>query len=123
MKHFSGRSIFILAILGILGATILGRLFFLQVVNHGFYLALAQGQRQMSSISTGERGSIFAQDKQGNTYLLATNQKVPFLFISPPEIKDAETVAQTLYDILQIPKEEITKKFETEDTFHVVVKK
>ncbi len=123
MKHFSGRSIFILAILGILGATILGRLFFLLVVNHAFYLALAQLHSQLSSISTGERGSIFAQDKQGNTYLLATNQKVPFLFISPPEIKDAETVAQTLYDILQIPKEEITKKFETEDTFHVVVKK
>ena len=77
----------------LLGAVLIGRLFFLQIIHHGFYLALAQGQRNLSSVSTGERGSIFAQDKDGNRYLLATSRQVSFVFISPSQITHTKNIS------------------------------
>src|SRR3989344_3572795 len=120
----SYRSYSVLIVLMLLGAVLIGRLFFLQIINHGFYLALAQGQRNLSSVSTGERGSIFAQDKDGNRYLLATSRQVSFVFISPPEIPDTKEASETLGKILNLEPSAVLALIEQQKSnLYVVVKK
>jgi cell division protein FtsI/penicillin-binding protein 2 len=122
MKHW--RTHAIVFILFLLGATIVGRLVFLQIMQEGFYKALAQGQQNIVSISKGQRGNIFAQDKEGRTYTLAANQKLPFAYISPIEITEKrEQFARELAAILELPEENIIKKLNQEESFFAVLKK
>jgi len=55
---------FVLLLVFLLGATLVTRLVFLQIVHQGFYKALAQGQQNSSSFAKGERGDVFLQVKQ-----------------------------------------------------------
>ena len=106
-----------------LGVLLAGRLFFLQVVNHGYYLALAKGQQGESVIQRGARGSIFLQDKKGNVVTLATDSKASFVFFSPPEVQDKEHTAQALSAILKLPKENIFLKAQKQNSLYEVLKK
>ncbi|MBI1971329.1 MAG: hypothetical protein HYS52_00555, partial [Candidatus Wildermuthbacteria bacterium] len=101
------RILLILIFFLILGAAIGGRLYILQIRDHGFYKALAQGQQGIVSFAKGQRGTIFAKDKEGLVYLLAANHKVPFAFASPAEIEDPGTTAEIVSHILAISKETI----------------
>ena len=103
----------------------MGRLLFLQVVKGGFYKALAQGQQGSSLVEKGERGKIFARDKNGSLVLLAANQKMPYAFVSPAEIeKDAEElVAETLASILGSEKASILSKVQNKESFFEIIKK
>ncbi len=121
MKHWRGN--FILILFFVFGAALVGRLIFLQVIRHGFFEALAQGQRDPTSIERGERGNIFVQNKQGSILTLATLQKVPFVFLSPPEVKDAQRVVDTLSAVLGIGKETILSKIQQSNSLYEVVKK
>ena len=62
----------LMAGVALLAIVIIGRLAYLQIINQGFYKALAQGQQNLSSLAKGERGQIFAKDKQGTLYTLAS---------------------------------------------------
>ena len=71
-KHW--RINFVLFFLFVCGAAIISRLFYLQICQHDFYMALAQGQQKTFSENQGERGEIFLQNKKGELYPLAINQ-------------------------------------------------
>ncbi len=105
----------------LLAILILGRLAYLQILNEGFYKALAQGQQQLSSLAKGERGQIFAQDKDGALYTLATTRKVPFVFVSPVEIEDTKAVATLLESLLGLPASEILPKLSEEGSLYELI--
>lgn len=105
------------------GILLAGRLFFLQVSNHGYYLALSQGQQGESLIQRGARGNIFLQDKEGNLITLATDSKVSFAFLTPPEVQDKEHTAEVLSVTLKISKESILIKAQKQNSLYEVLKK
>ena len=107
----------------VFGVLLTGRLFFLQVSNHGYYLALSKGQQGESVIQRGTRGNIFLQDKEGHFITLATDSKDSFAFLSPPEVREKEQTAEVLSAILRLKKESILFKAEREDSLYEVVKK
>lgn len=91
-----------------LAATIVLRLFVLQVVDAAFYDALAQGQYTLYEELFPERGDIFVQDLQdGTTYAAATNVDMGFVYADPRHVKDAPDEAQTLGKILGMTDDEI----------------
>lgn len=105
------------------GAAIAGRLVVLQVVNHGFYRALAQGQQNLSELSWGERGSIFFQGKNGELIPVADTRQSAFVFLSPPEVEDPELVAKTLAPLLNISSESILRAAMKENSLFEVLKR
>ena len=119
----SWRLYFVLFLLFCLGALVSGRLVFLQIVNHGFYKALAQGQQTATALAKGERGSVFLQDKHGTLYALAANQKIPFAFVSPAELKKTEEAVSSLSEILQLEPEFILSKLQNKQSYFEVLKK
>ncbi|MBI2642585.1 MAG: penicillin-binding protein 2 [Candidatus Wildermuthbacteria bacterium] len=124
MKQY-WRSYLILFLILFVGASLVGRLLFLQVVRGGFYKALAQGQQGSSLVERGERGKIFARDKNGGLVLLAANQKVPYAFVSPVEIEkdNEESIAETLASILGMEKAGILSRVQSKESFFEVIKK
>lgn len=114
---------FIVALFCIAGLALGGRLFFLQVANHGFYKALAQGQRISASFAEGERGNIFMRDKNGELVLLATNQETPYAFVSPAEIEEREQTSKTLARILSLPESEVLQAVQKKDSLFELIKK
>jgi cell division protein FtsI (penicillin-binding protein 3)/stage V sporulation protein D (sporulation-specific penicillin-binding protein) len=105
------------------GVLLAGRLFFLQALNHGYYLALSKGQQGESVIQRGARGNIFLQDKEGNFITLATDSKASFAFLSPPEVQDKEHTAQVLSATLKLKKESILVKAQRQNSLYEVLKK
>ncbi len=99
-----------------------GRLFFLQVANHGFYKALAQGQRLSSSFLQGERGDIFSRDKAGNLVLLAANRESPYVFASPAEIQNPKEAAEALAPILSLPASDLQRALEQDGIYQALKK-
>ncbi|MBI2452718.1 MAG: penicillin-binding protein 2 [Parcubacteria group bacterium] len=107
----------------LLAIVIIGRLAYLQIVNQGFYKALAQGQQNLSSLAKGERGQIFAKDKDGTLYTLASTRKIPFIFVSPVEIEDKKQAAQLLGSLLSVPESKIAEKMSEEGSLYELIQK
>ena len=107
----------------LLGAALIGRLWYVQIVHHGFYKALAQGQQSSPYITKGERGNIFAKDKQGNLHVLATNQKSLFVFAIPSEVETPQETAHALADILDLQESFIIEKLSYIDSLFEVLKR
>jgi len=98
------------------GAAIIGRLAYIQIINHDLNKALAQGQQKIFNVVKGDRGDIFFNKGE----ILATNVQGTFVFISPPEIKEGDRVAQELSDILSLNKEEILEKINKDTLFEKI---
>ena len=107
----------------LLAIVIIGRLAYLQIINQGFYKALAQGQQNLSSLAKGERGQIFTKDRDGTLYTLASSRKIPFIFVSPVEIEDKKQAAQQLSSLLSIPESKIAEKMNEEGSLYELIQK
>ncbi len=107
----------------IFGATIIGRLIDVQILKYEDYQAWAKGQQRLFQSVEPNRGDIFAQDKSGDVYILATNRDSKFVFVYPSQIEDQEKVAVELSTILNLEKELILEKLNQKDDLFVVIKK
>ena len=114
MEHLRINIIFICIL--ICGAAIIGRLFYIQVLNEDFYKALAHGQQKVFSLSQGERGEIFFKDNE----ILATNVSEKFAFISPREIKEQEKTAEIISRALDLDEQIILEKIKKDSLFEPV---
>jgi len=85
-KFAISRLTFFNVIISLFIFLILFRLFFLQVVEHNFYEALASGQHEIYKELVPIRGQIYAQDKTGELYPIAQNRDVYFLYAVPKEL-------------------------------------
>jgi cell division protein FtsI/penicillin-binding protein 2 len=115
MRHKKGRIYFILAIIFISAATILARLFFIQVSRADFYQALVENQYLASTVKEMTRGSIYTQDKDNNLHALAVNKEVYTIYAVPKEINDPQTAASKLSSVLDTDRDVILNKINKED--------
>ncbi|RMD51289.1 penicillin-binding protein 2 [Candidatus Parcubacteria bacterium] len=86
-------------------AVVLLRLFDLQVLQYGFYQAVASGQHEFYEELVADRGDIYVTDWQdGNKYIAVTNQAKAFIYADPRKINDPQEVADVLAGILGYEK-------------------
>jgi cell division protein FtsI/penicillin-binding protein 2 len=99
-----GRLKLILAIIFLLAAGIIFKLYSLQVFKYDFYTAIASDQHDVFSKLEPERGKIIISDKQNDigqaTHPIALNKEFALVYAIPKIITDPEDTAQKLYEIL-----------------------
>ncbi len=106
----------IIFLLFLIGAAIIGRLFWIQVLNGKFYKAMAQGQQRFFENVTGARGEIlFANGEK-----LATNKIRYFVYISPGEIEDKEKTKEALKQILDLEEGFIEEKVNNDSFYELL---
>lgn len=121
---------FILVIFLGIGATILGRLFFLQIINHKFYQSQALGQQAGFKEVQGKRGEIYfsnSQESKGqtnssDTKSIAVNKKTFVFSVNPNNIDDKKIFAKQISKIINTTDSAIVSKL-SEDLNYVVIKK
>lgn len=93
-------------------AVLLLRLLTLQVLQHGFYVALADDQHQLSQELQPHRGQIFVQDAQSQTgtYPLATNKTLHLLYAVPKQVTQPAVVAHQLAPLLTTPEDQLLQR-------------
>ena len=111
----------ILTFFFLFGATIIGRLIFIQIFNHQLYKALALGQQQFSVKVQGKRGEIFLKNK-GNLIPMDINKTWPLCYAVPKEIKDKEGVAEKLANILNLNQGEVFEKINSVESLFSAIK-
>jgi len=123
MNMLTRRINIVLFLIILFGATLVGRLVYIQILKHDFYQALAKGEHRLVKVVDPDRGEIFAQDKNGDLYVLATNKETTFVFIAPDKIKDKEKTTLSLADAVGLAKKEIEEKFQKAQEPFVVIKR
>lgn len=91
----------VVAIIFLLAASLIGRLFYLQVIKHDSYLALAANQHEASGELAAERGKILISDSLNQAegaYALATNKDFYLIFGIPKDVSDPALAAEHLYE-------------------------
>ncbi len=100
----------VMAIIFLLGAGILLKMYDLQVRKYDFYAAKADSQHKFQSVLEPERGRIFIQDDtagdNGKLYPLATNKKFADVYAVPKDVKDPDMAAEQLYAVFKQAKTE-----------------
>jgi len=117
MKNWRINLIFVVYI--VFGAVVVGRLFFIQILQNEFYRALAHGLHGIDEKIEGKRGEIFLKNKEA----LAINMEWPLVFASPIEVDEKEEAAQKLSEILNMEKETILEKLQKENFYEVIKKR
>ena len=116
MNKINWRVNLVLVLIFFFGAAILARLFFLQIVHHQFYKALAEGQQKILTPTIGERGEIFFRDGTP----VAVNKKGEYLFICPKEIKEKEKTAKILAEVLKLDFDWVLEKTQKANLFEAI---
>jgi cell division protein FtsI (penicillin-binding protein 3) len=109
----------LLAVMGIWGAAIGIRLYFLHVVYSDEFKERAERQQQRTLDLSPRRGNIY--DRNGNE--LAVSIKVDSVFAVPSEIDDPAPIAARLSSITNLNTQEILKKLSTERSFAWIKRK
>ncbi|MFH1575411.1 MAG: penicillin-binding protein 2 [Candidatus Nealsonbacteria bacterium] len=109
----------VLALIFIFSAVIMYRLFFLQVVSHDFYAALASGQQKLFWDTVGDRGEIFLTN---HDLPIATNLEYSFLYLAPAEIPadEKENVAKVLSEKLNIDEEYLMSRVQKNNLYELI---
>lgn len=102
------RANLVLILIFIFGLIIIGKLFFIQVLNRDFYRALALGQQNDFERVVPQRGRVFFKDGVNE---LATDYLSDFVFVSLPKIRDKEETALILSKALNLKEDFILEKF------------
>ena len=122
--NFLTRIRLISAFIFLFALLLLGRLYFLQIVDHGVYLGKANRQYSSSSDSIFDRGTIFFQSKDGDLIPAATLQSGFIVAINPEVLADPETVYQKLNAILPIDHDTfISKATKKNDSYEEITTK
>ncbi len=110
----------------LLGLTIIGRLFLLQLVEGDYYLALARGQHIVYKDLEPRRGDIILQARvQGErSFLIATDKEWQGVYLIPQDITEHARVVDELSNILEIDPAVLEKKVsKRSDPYEPVLKK
>lgn len=91
-------------------ASVIGiKLFVLQIVDHGFYQALASGQHEIFRELIPERGDVLIHDYKDEALVpFATNQRLAFVYADPRKIVDPENTSEKLGEIFEYDEEKIS---------------
>jgi|WetSurMetagenome_2_1015567.scaffolds.fasta_scaffold15832_3 cell division protein FtsI/penicillin-binding protein 2 len=125
-QSHNNRINFLIAIVFLFGATIIARLFYLQIIQHNFYTTKADNQQQTESVLSADRGRILLLDNKNNFYPLADNKQFALLYAIPCDIKskkEAEDIAGKLYIVFDQAdaKQKVDESFKKADEAELAV--
>jgi cell division protein FtsI/penicillin-binding protein 2 len=103
------------------GISIVLKLYVLQGLRYGSYLAQAENQHLSKTTLEANRGEIFLQDEQGQ-YPLAVNRELQMAFAVPREMKEPDVAAEKISEILGLDKESLKQKFGNSNSMFEVLK-
>jgi len=98
---------------------IISQLAYIQIENHDFYRALAQGQQMFFIETKGERGEIFFRNEEP----LAINRTFFYVFASPTKVKNHQETAIVLSEIIALDKDFILRRITRENSFFELLKR
>lgn len=110
------------ALLMLVAAIFVARLFYLQVIRHDYYQKQARSGQLKEYTVQPERGVIEAHDGEAIVPIVL-NEKLYTVFADPKYITDAETYADKVADIIGGDRAEYTKQMQRDDTRYVVLAK
>lgn len=84
---------------------LIGRLYFLQIINHEVYIQKGDKQYSSTSKKVFDRGTIFFQNKDGSLVSAATLKSGFLVAINPQILKDPESVYEKVNAIVPIERE------------------
>lgn len=126
LKNWRANTVLFLIIL--IGAVIISRLFFLQIIERKHFQAQALGQQTGFLNITGDRGQIFCKNNQenkdwGEIKNLATNKDSWTVSAILKDIPDKEIFAETLSSYIDMTKEEILSVLSLQENYAVIKRK
>jgi len=92
------------------GAAIISRLLYIQIMQYGYYKALAQGQQ--SSYVTGERGRIFLNGGEP----LAINVREKYISFDISKLEDKDDAIKSIGQIIKMSEKEISDAIKGNET-------
>lgn len=97
---------------GIFAGLIVLRLLTLQILQHGFYVALAADQHQLSQQLQPRRGEIFVRDAQSasGNYPLAANRTMHLLYAVPKQVQHPDVAAHQLAPLVATPEDDLLRR-------------
>ena len=109
-----GRDQMIVGLFVVVAALLGLRLFTLQVLQHGFYVALAADTHQLSQQLLPTRGQILVKDPQSTTgvYPLAANKTLHLLYAIPKQVSDPIATADALVPLTTLTKDELLARLD-----------
>ncbi len=131
MKNLSNWRInFTLIVIFAIGAAIISRLFFLQILERKLYGAQALGQQTAFSSVIGSRGQIFSQNSQetkgrqgsGEVKSLAINKDSWTISVNPNDILDKLAFADILSKNISHSKDQILSELDSQSPYVVIEK-
>lgn len=114
------------ALLAVMTVAVLYRLFSLQVLDYGFYSALASDQHQIQRILQASRGEILMRDfsQDGKEFPVATNKEFYQIYAVPKQIKDPAAAVEKIKLLVNVTEEELLEKFsQPDDPYEPIEKK
>ncbi|MEI6266593.1 MAG: penicillin-binding protein 2 [bacterium] len=107
------RTPIVIILFVILTAVIAARLFYLQVIEHKTYVALASSQHSLKDTIYAKRGQIFVDDSISDTsYVVASNQSLDLVYINPHEIENKKDTIAKLSSIISVSLADIEAKYD-----------
>lgn len=123
-KSTTRRIAFVHLVVVALGALLVVRLFFIQVLRHDYYQERAVVQQTTSNPFITHRGDIYFTEKDGTLVSAATMSRGYYLAIAPPMIDDAEQLYQSLSRITALDETEFFSSAKKKsDPFEVVARR
>ncbi len=102
IRKSTKRIRFVLMTLVLCGLVGFGRLFYLQIIQHSYYVEAAMSQHWAQDTIQPKRGKIFVRDDMaGGLYPLADNETLNLVFAAPEEIKNKEEAAKRLSAVIE----------------------
>ena len=121
-RKMLSRTLILMLVCGLAAFSVLiGRLFYLQIIKHSEYEALAIEQQLRETVLDNGRGTIYDR----NMNILAISADVETVYISPAEIsmhgEDALLIAEGLSEILGVSKDKILEMSEDTSSWYKTV--
>jgi len=124
------KSKLFLSLVFILAAIIIGRLFYLQILNYKFYQSQALGQQAGFAEVKGNRGEVFLSNSNeshgdyssNQIKSLAINKDSWLLSAVPSNIKNKDSFAKEVSGAINEPEELILSKLNSSDSY-IIIKK
>jgi cell division protein FtsI (penicillin-binding protein 3) len=79
-------------------ALFVGRLFYMQIIQHDKYVAMAQNEQVKSLVVKAKRGEIYALDN-GKPVKLVLNENVYTVFVDPTEVEKPDEIVEAVRKI------------------------
>lgn len=119
MSSNNFRISFLIFLFFVLAATIVGRLFYIQIIKHDEYKKLADSQHIRKSKLLAKRGTISFSDGQ---IPLAENKGTRKVYIATREIEDPESTSKILANLLEMDEKEVFEKVSNKEDPWVFLK-